>query len=76
TSETKNTALQLFSDWTDNFTTEAMFSYQKFEQVSGASQNLPTINVGVASTQSGSSNGVRLGVVRFRLVIAIYSLML
>lgn len=61
TSETKNTALQLFSDWTDNFTTEAKFSYQKFEQVSGASQNLPTINVGVASTQSGSSNGVRLG---------------
>jgi len=61
TSETKNTALQLFSDWTDNFTTEAKFSYQKFDQIAGASQNLPTINVGVGSTLPGSTNGVRLG---------------
>lgn len=60
-SETKNTSLQLFSDWSDNFTTEAKVSYQKFEQISGASQDLPAINVGVASTVPGSTNGVRFG---------------
>ncbi|MBA8680436.1 TonB-dependent receptor [Stenotrophomonas tumulicola] len=60
-SETKNTSLQLFSDWSDNFTTEAKVSYQKFSQISGASQDLPAINVGVASTLPTSTNGVRFG---------------
>jgi len=60
-STTKNTSLQLFSDWTENFSTEAKVSYQKFEQIAGASQNLPTINVGLAGSSSGAGNGVRLG---------------
>lgn len=60
-STTKNTSLQLFSDWSDNFSTEAKLSYQKFEQISGASVKLPTINVTTANNSSGSGNGVRLG---------------
>src|SRR3546814_10646723 len=32
---TKNTSLQLFSDWTDNFSTEIKLSHQKFDQVNG-----------------------------------------
>nr|WP_269450828.1 TonB-dependent receptor [Stenotrophomonas sp. MMGLT7] len=60
-STTKNTALQLFSDWSDNFTTEAKFSYQKFDQIAGNAIDLPTINVTTANNSSGSGNGVRLG---------------
>ena len=33
---TKNTSLQLFSDWSMNFSTEVKVSEQKFEQVNGA----------------------------------------
>ena len=63
---TKNTSLQLFSDWSDNFSTEAKFSYQKFDQESGNSNNLPTINVATNGLTSGSapnndSNGIRFG---------------
>lgn len=34
---TRNTSLQLFSDWTDSFSTEFKISNQKFDQVNGAS---------------------------------------
>ncbi|WP_246189405.1 TonB-dependent receptor [Pseudoxanthomonas kalamensis] len=34
--ESKNTSLQLFSDWTDNFSTEFKVSQQKFDQIDGA----------------------------------------
>jgi len=61
TSTTKNTSLQLFSDWTDNFTTEAKFSYQQFDQNSANAIKLPTINVTTAGNSSGSGQGVRLG---------------
>jgi len=61
TNETKNYSAQLFSDWSDNFTTEAKVSYMDFEQISGAAQNLPQINVGLAGTTPGAGNGVRFG---------------
>ena len=37
TVESKNTSLQLFSDWTDSFSTEVKLSHQKFDQQDGAS---------------------------------------
>ena len=65
-STTKNTALQLFSDWTENFSTEAKFSYQKFSQVAGNAINLPTINVATNGLNAGSApnnddEGIRFG---------------
>ncbi|PNS09461.1 TonB-dependent receptor [Solilutibacter silvestris] len=42
---TKNAALQLFSDWTSNFSTEAKVSYQKFDQIAGNAINQPHIQV-------------------------------
>ncbi|WP_213600834.1 TonB-dependent receptor [Pseudoxanthomonas japonensis] len=67
TSTTKNTSLQLFSDWSDNFSTEFKVSQQKFEQLAGnASNNGPTINIGtIGSTTSqnynSSQGGIRFG---------------
>ncbi len=58
---TKNVSLQLFSDWTDFFSTEAKFSFQRFEQESGNAINLPTINVSSNNNPASSGNGVRLG---------------
>ncbi len=34
---TRNTSLQLFSDWTDRFSTEVKLSRQRFDQINGAS---------------------------------------
>jgi hypothetical protein len=34
--ETRNTSLQLFSDWTDSFSTEAKVTHQTFDQINGA----------------------------------------
>lgn len=67
TSTTKNTSLQLFSDWTDNFSTEVKVSQQKFEQIAGnAINNGPTVNIGtIGSTTSqnynSSQGGIRFG---------------
>ncbi|HBK46819.1 MAG TPA: Oar protein [Xanthomonadaceae bacterium] len=66
TSETKNTSLQLFSDWSDNFSTEAKFSYQKFDQIAGNALDLPSINVATNGLNAGSApnndeNGIRFG---------------
>src|SRR5690606_13013227 len=44
---TKNTSLQLFSDWSDNFSTEIKLSNQKFDQVNGASVDNPEVQVDV-----------------------------
>ena len=42
---TKNTALQFFDDWTDNFSTETKISYQSFEQLAGNAINQPQVKV-------------------------------
>jgi hypothetical protein len=46
---TKNTSLQLFSDWTENFSTEVKLSQQTFDQVNGNPINQPEVDVEVAN---------------------------
>lgn len=60
-STTKNTSVQLFSDWTENFSTEVKIGYQKYDYEAGAAVNLPQINITTANNSSGSGQGVRLG---------------
>lgn len=45
---TKNTSLQLFSDWTQNFSTEIKLSHQKFDQVNGNPINQPEVEIETA----------------------------
>ena len=45
---TKNTSLQLFSDWSENFSTEVKLSHQKFDQVNGNPVNQPEVEIEVA----------------------------
>src|SRR5690606_5600402 len=45
---TKNTSLQLFSDWSDNFSTEIKLSHQKFDQVNGNPVNQPEVEIETA----------------------------
>ena len=45
---TKNTSLQLFSDWTDNFSTEIKLSHQKFDQVNGNAIDQPEVEIETA----------------------------
>ncbi len=47
-SKTRNVALQLFSDWTDNFSTEMKVSQQKFDQVAGNQLNQPHVQIKTA----------------------------
>ena len=42
---TKNTSLQLFSDWTMDFSTEVKLSHQTFDQINGNAINQPEIEV-------------------------------
>lgn len=60
-SVTKNTSLQLFSDWTDNFSTEVKIGLQKYDYNAGNAVDLPQINITTANNSSGSGQGVRLG---------------
>lgn len=53
---TKNASLQLFSDWTDNFSTEAKISVQKFNQENGNPVDQPTINI-----WSANGGQIRIG---------------
>lgn len=46
---TKNTSLQLFSDWTENFSTEVKLSQQKFDQINGNPINQPEVEVKTAN---------------------------
>jgi hypothetical protein len=46
--ETKNTSLQLFSDWSENFSTEMKASYQQFDQINGNPINQPEVEVETA----------------------------
>jgi hypothetical protein len=46
---TKNTSLQLFSDWSDNFSTEVKLSQQKFDQVNGNPVDQPEVEVETAN---------------------------
>ena len=46
---TKNTSLQLFSDWTENFSTEIKLSHQKFDQVNGNPIDQPEVEIETAN---------------------------
>jgi hypothetical protein len=46
---TKNTSLQLFSDWTENFSTEVKLSKQTFDQVNGNAINQPEVEIETAN---------------------------
>ena len=46
---TKNTSLQLFSDWTENFSTEVKVSQQKFDQVNGNPIDQPEVEIETAN---------------------------
>ena len=45
---TRNTSLQLFSDWSENFSTEVKISKQLFDQVNGNPINQPEVEVETA----------------------------
>jgi Carboxypeptidase regulatory-like domain len=66
-SDTKNTVLQFFDDWTDSFSTEAKIGYQRFQQVRTVGTQQPQVFVDVTrndnddGTQSGSTPFVDLG---------------
>lgn len=45
---TKNTSLQLFSDWSENFSTEVKLSQQKFDQINGNPVDQPEVEIEVA----------------------------
>ncbi|WP_332022237.1 TonB-dependent receptor [Rudaea sp.] len=42
-SKTDNYSFQLFSDWTDTFSTEFKLGYQKFDNTNGAAKNQPEV---------------------------------
>ena len=42
-SKTDNYSLQLFSDWTDKFSTEFKVGYQKYDNTNGAAENQPEV---------------------------------
>ena len=46
---TKNTSLQLFSDWSESFSTEVKLSQQTFDQVNGNPINQPEVDIEVAN---------------------------
>lgn len=48
---TKNTSLQLFSDWTSSFSTEAKLSTQTFDQINGAKVDNPEVIINVPGGQ-------------------------
>ena len=61
---TKNTALQFFDDWTENFSTQAKVSYQSFSQLAGNAVNQPQVKVYLSPDNQGPS--VNLGEDQFR----------
>ena len=63
-STTKNASLQLFDDWTENFSTEAKISYQSFEQLAGNALNQPQVRVYLSGDNKGPS--VYLGEDQYR----------
>ncbi len=79
---TNNYALQLFDDWTDNFSTEFKVGYQKFDELQGNAVDQPHVKVCVpahddySGTPAGSCNpgtgsfngngGIYLGEDRYR----------
>jgi hypothetical protein len=55
-SKTDNYSLQLFSDWTDNFSTEFKFGYQKYANTNGAAVDQPEVYACFTATASQCPN--------------------
>jgi outer membrane receptor for ferrienterochelin and colicin len=55
--DTKNTVLHLFDDWTDNFSTEAKFGYQHFQQVRSVATQQTQVVVDLGTGADGVPNG-------------------
>ena len=62
-SNTKHTVLQLFDDWSDNFSTEAKISLNQFSQVRGAEAQQPQVFVDLTTTDgiTGGAPYIDLG---------------
>lgn len=58
---TENYSLQLFSDWSETFSTEARISLQTFDQVNGNAVDLPAISISAGTNSPTSGTGVRFG---------------
>jgi hypothetical protein len=58
---TENYSLQLFSDWSADFSTEVKVGLQKFDQINGNAVDLPAINISAGSNNPTSGVGIRFG---------------
>jgi outer membrane receptor for ferrienterochelin and colicin len=56
TSKTDNYSFQLFSDWTDTFSTEFKLGYQKYDNTNGAAQDQPEVFACFTATASSCPN--------------------
>ncbi|MBS0558010.1 MAG: TonB-dependent receptor [Proteobacteria bacterium] len=55
-SKTNNYSFQLFSDWTDTFSTEFKLGYQKYDNTNGAAQKQPEVYACFTATASNCPN--------------------
>lgn len=65
-STTDNYSLQLFSDWTDNFSTEAKIGYQKYDNTNGAALDQPEVDVVVPAHGTYAGGTIYMGEDQFR----------
>jgi hypothetical protein len=65
-SVTDNYSLQLFSNWTDSFSTEFKAGYQKYDNTNGADLDQPEIQVVLPAQGSFSGGTIYLGEDQFR----------
>lgn len=65
-SRTDNYSFQLFSDWTENFTTEAKIGYQKFANTNGATVDQPEIWLNIPAHDGYSGGTIYMGEDEFR----------
>jgi hypothetical protein len=65
-STTDNYSLQLFSDWTDNFSTEVKIGYQKYDNTNGAALDQPEVDVVLPAHDTFSGGTVYMGEDQFR----------
>ena len=61
---TKNTALQFYDDWSQNFSTETKISYQSFDQLAGNAISQPQVKVYLDT--AGRGPAVNLGEDQYR----------
>ena len=65
-SKTDNYSLQLFSDWSDNFSTEVKIGYQKFANTNGAAVDQPEIWLTVPGGGGFTGGTIYMGEDEFR----------